>query len=77
MTAINFFHNPFCPADSICYGSYGCRNPRSAVVLRQLACCEDAGGDQKHALATFVHTISVAFSSFVRYTRIGEVVGPR
>jgi hypothetical protein len=45
MPPINFFHDPLCPAHAIRYGSYGSRNPRSAVVLRELAGRKDARGD--------------------------------
>jgi len=67
MTPINLLHDPLCPADSIRYGSYGCRNPRPAVVLCQLSGREDRGGDQKHALATFVHARSLALSLYIRH----------
>jgi hypothetical protein len=55
MSPINLFHYPLCPPDTVRDGAHRRRNPRSAVVLRQLACREDAGGDQEHALATFIH----------------------
>jgi len=48
------------------YCSHGCRDTPPAVVLRQLACREDAGGDQQHALATLVHAKNLASSPFVR-----------
>ena len=64
MTFVNRLHNLLCPADSICYGSYGSRNPRSAIVLRQLSCREDRRGDQQHALATFVHKDQRSIFSF-------------
>jgi hypothetical protein len=64
---INLLHDPLCPADSIRYGSYGSRNPRSAVVLRQFSSRENAGGDQQHALATLVHFRSLAVSLCVRH----------
>jgi len=67
MTPINLLHNPLCPADSICNGSYGCRNPRSAVVLRQFSCRKNACGDQQHALATLVH-----FRNLPYWFEIGE-----
>ena len=74
MPPINLFHYPLCPPDRIRYGSYGCRNPRPAIVLCQLSSGEDAGGDQEHALATFIHIDQrsiFAFSSLDGYTRIG------
>jgi hypothetical protein len=49
VTPINLLQYPFCPADSVSDGAHRGRNPRSAVVLRQLPCREDAGGDQQHA----------------------------
>ena len=52
---INLQHDLFSPAHAIRYGSYGSRNPRSAVVLRELPCRKDARGDQQHSFATFVH----------------------
>jgi len=39
----------------------------SAVKVCQLACREDAGGDQQHALATFVHPGSLALSPYIRH----------
>jgi len=68
MTPINLLHDPLSPTHGIRYGSYSGRNPRSAVVLRQLSCCENAGGDQQHALATLVHFGSLALSPYVRYS---------
>jgi hypothetical protein len=75
VTPINLLHDPLCPADSICDGSNGCRNPRSAVVLCQLSGRQNRGSDQRHALATLVHLRSLAVSPFVRYTPAGEWMG--
>jgi len=66
MTAINLFHYPFCPADSIGDGTHRGWNPCPAVVLRQRTCCEDTGGDHQHSLAPFVHFGSVALSLYIR-----------
>jgi hypothetical protein len=55
MTAINLLHDPLSPSNSIGDGAHSGRNPRSAVVLRQLASREDTGGNQQDALATFIH----------------------
>ena len=52
---INLLHNLLCPADRVGDGAHRRRNPLPAVILRQLPCGKDAGGDQEHALATFVH----------------------
>jgi hypothetical protein len=67
MTSVDLFHDPLCPAHAVCYGSYGSRNPCSAVVLRQLPCRKDRSGDQQHALATLVHFRSLALSPYVRH----------
>ena len=72
MTPINLLHYPFCPPDTVGNGAHRGRNPRSTVVLRQLAGREDAGGDQQHALATLVHQSSLAFSPFVRHSAAGR-----
>jgi hypothetical protein len=55
VTSINLLHDPLCPAHRVGNGANRGRDTRSAVILRQFACREDAGGDQQHALATFVH----------------------
>jgi len=60
MTSVDLFHDPLCPAHAVCYGSYRSRDACSAVVLRELSCREDAGGDQQHALATLVHNDQVS-----------------
>jgi hypothetical protein len=70
MAVINFLHDSFCPSDRIGDGAHRGRNPRSAVVLRELSCREDAGGDQQHALATLVHFRSLAVSLCVRHCGI-------
>ena len=49
VTPINFIHDLLCPADRIGNGA--------AFVLRQLACREDAGGDQQHALASSIDAV--------------------
>jgi hypothetical protein len=67
MTFVNRLHNLLCPPYSIGYGSYGSRNPRSTVVLRQFSSRQNRGGDQQHALATLVHFRSLALSPYVRY----------
>jgi len=64
MPPINFFHYPFCPPDGIGNGAHRGRNPRPAVILRQLACREDAGGDQQHALATLIHSDQTSIFAF-------------
>jgi hypothetical protein len=55
MTLVDLLHYPLSPSDGIGDGSYGSRNPRSAVVLRQFASRKDTGGDQQHALPTLIH----------------------
>ena len=72
VTPINLLHDPLCPPDSICNGTHRGWNPCSAVVLRQFSRRKNAGSDQQHALATFVHEISVAYSPFVRYNRFSR-----
>jgi hypothetical protein len=67
MTPINLLHDPLCPADSICNGSDGCRNPRSAVILCQLPCRENAGGNEQHALPALIHLRSLALSLCIRH----------
>ena len=67
MAVINLFHDPLCPPHGVGNGAYCGRNPCSAVVLRELPCREDAGGDQQHALATLVHVRSLAVSLYIRY----------
>ena len=69
--SINLLHDPLCPAHAIRYGSYGSGNPRSAVVLRQFTSRQNRGGDQQHALATFVHARSLAFSPYIRHNAAG------
>jgi hypothetical protein len=66
VTPINLLHYPFRPPDRIGNGAYRGRNLCSAVILRQLPCREDAGGDQQHALAAFLHFGSVALSPCIR-----------
>src|SRR5690242_18962764 len=61
---INFLHVPFCPADRIGDGSYSSRDACPAIVLREPTRCEDAGGDQQHALATLVHNDQVIIFAF-------------
>jgi hypothetical protein len=66
MPLINLLHNLLCPPDRIADRADCCRNPRAALVLRQLSCGENASGDQQHALAAFVHESRV--SSFALYS---------
>ena len=73
VTLVDLLHYPFRPPNRVGDGTHRRRNSRPTVVLRQLAGREDAGGDQQHALATFVHRISVAYSLFVRYTSYTRV----
>ena len=73
MTPINLIHDLLSPADRIGDGAHRGRNPCSAVVLRELSCREDAGGDQQHALATLVHLGSLALSPCIRH-RNGSIL---
>jgi len=72
VTPINLFHDPLCPANSIRYGSYGSRNPRSAVVLRQSSGRQNRGGDQQHALPALIHLRSLALSLCIRHDAAGR-----
>jgi hypothetical protein len=67
MSLVNLFHDLLSPADRIgdCANCGG--HSRCTVVLRQFSCRENAGGDQQHALATFVHFRSLAVSLCVRH----------
>jgi len=69
---VDLLHYPLSPSDGIGDGSYGSRNPRSAVVLRQFASRKDTGGDQQHALPTLIHLRSLAFSPYVRHSAAGR-----
>jgi len=64
---VNFLHDAFRPPHRVGDGAHRGGNPRSAVVLRQFAGRQNRGGDQQHALSTFVHQSSLALSLFVRY----------
>jgi hypothetical protein len=68
VSSVDLIHYLFCPPDSIGNGADRGWNPRSTFIQRQLSSREDAGGDQEHALATFVHSGSLAVSPCVRYT---------
>lgn len=68
VSSVNLLHYPLCPADCVGDGCHGRRHSRSAVVLRQLPCRKDRGGDQQNALATFVHLGSLALSLCIRHT---------
>lgn len=67
VTAINLLHDPFRPSDGIGNGCHSCRHPCSTVVLSEFPSREDARGNQKHALATFVHLGSLALSPYIRH----------
>jgi len=64
---INFLHDPFCPPDGIGNGAHRGGHACSAIVLGEFPSREDAGGDQQHALATFVHARSLALSPYIRH----------
>jgi hypothetical protein len=57
-------HDFLCPANRIGNCSDGRRHTLSTIVLRELACSEDGGGDQQHALATFVHADHCSIFAF-------------
>jgi len=67
MTSVDLFHDPLSPADAVRYGSYGSRNLRSAVVLRQFTGRQNRGGDEQHALSTLTHLGSLTLSSYIRH----------
>jgi hypothetical protein len=52
---INLLHDLFSPANRVGNCSDGCRNPLSAIVLRQLPRRQNCRHDSKHALSTFIH----------------------
>lgn len=55
MTPINLFHDLLCPTDRVGNRSYRCRHALSTVVLRELTSRKNRSGNQKNALATFIH----------------------
>src|SRR5208282_3316601 len=77
VTSINLLHDPLCPAHRIGNSAHRGGNSRSTVVLSQFSGCEDAGGDQQHALATLIHFRSLARSLYIRQwcdeTEIGRM----
>jgi hypothetical protein len=72
---INLLHDPLSPAHAIRYGSYSSRNPRPAVVLRQLSSGKNRCHDSEHALSRFVHQESVQCSPLFRQRNYASIFG--